>query len=132
VADYTTSRYEVTKLTKSIIKIHTLESSGLNLKDAKEITELIYKLIDGDKFAVLRSTADNFFSTDRVRALIASKQIAENRYVMAFVVRSQANKISAQFYLQFNKPVTITNIFDNEKTALKWLKEQEKIQFNKA
>ena len=130
MADYATSTYELTKLSESIIKIHSFEPRGINLKEAKEVTELIYKLIDGDKFAVLRSTSENFFSTDRVRALIASKQISENRYAMAFVVNSTANKISAEFYLQFNKPTTITKIFEDENKALEWLKEQEEIYFS--
>lgn len=131
MADYKTDRYEVTKLTKSIIKIHSLETSGLSLKDAKEVAKLIDELANGNKFAILRTTSNNFFSTDRVRSLVASKQFAKYRYAMAFVVHSSANKISAEFYIQFHKPVSLTKIFNDEKKALEWLKEQEEIQYGK-
>jgi hypothetical protein len=50
---------------------------------------------------------------------------------MAFVVKSAANRISAQFYIQFNKPLEATKIFNDEIKAFEWLIEQEKKQFQK-
>ena len=131
MADYKTDKYEVTKLSKSIIKIQTFEASGLKFNEAKKIATLISLLSEENKFAILRITTDNFFSTDRVRSLIASGQFAKNRYAMAFVVKSAANRISAQFYIQFNKPLEATKIFNDEIKAFEWLIEQEKKQFQK-
>lgn len=87
------------------------------------------KLSKGEKYSVLRYAVDSLYSSHKVRAMVASKHFTDSRYAVAFVIKSLANRLSAHFYIKFYKPATPFRIFNDEATALEWLKGQEKLQY---
>lgn len=131
MADYSNKKFEITKLTKSIIKVKTFEGIELQLKDGKEMHRVIVELAEGEKYAVLMDTLKYFSSSHKVRAMLASKQLTDIRYATAFVMQSLANRLMGHLFIEFHKPATPTKIFDDEASAFEWLKEQEKMQYRK-
>lgn len=90
------------------------------LEDAKIIVEKIRVLSLGKKLGlVVIYAADNLFSAE------ARSFVAKHTYTKAdaLVGTSLALRIIGNFYLNINKPIRPTRLFNNQEAALKWLKE---------
>jgi hypothetical protein len=131
LADYSNNKFEITKLTKSILKLKTFKGIELLLKDVREMHRALMELSGGEKYAVLMDATNYFSSSHKVRTMIASKQLTDTRYATAFVIKSLANRLMAHLFIQFHKPATPSRIFDDEASAFKWLKEQEEMNITK-
>jgi hypothetical protein len=129
--DFSNNKFEITKLTKSIIKIKTFKGAELQLQDGKEMHRVMVELSKGEKFAVLMESTDYFSTSHKLRALIASKEFTATRYATAFVMKLLANRLMGTLFIKFHKPATPSKIFENEATAVEWLNEQGDIRFRK-
>lgn len=129
MADYTNNKFEITRLTKSIVKIKTFYDAKLKREDISEMRNVILKLTNGKKYAVLRFADNKFYTSDRIRTMISSNEFSDYRYAIAFVIKSTANRLSALYFIEHHKPVTLSKIFEDENKALEWLKEEEARQF---
>lgn len=131
MADFSNSKYEITKLTKSIIKFKTFNRIHLTLKDGIEIHQAMVEISQGKPYAVLMDASNYFSSTNKLRTLLASKEITGLRYATAAVIKLLSVKLMAQFFISFHKPATPSKIFDTEEEAFRWLQEQEEMYFRK-
>ena len=67
----------------------------------------------------------NEFSSTNLELMLALSKNANNPYSKAdaFVIKSLAQKILANFYLKINKPERPTKFFNKKEEALDWLKQ---------
>lgn len=67
----------------------------------------------------------NEFSSTNLELMLALSKNANNPYSKAdaFVIKSLAQKILANFYLRINKPERPTKFFNKKEEALDWLKQ---------
>jgi hypothetical protein len=126
MTNFSNSKFEIKVLSPQIFMLKPFEGIELNVDDVNEMREVYLRLSNGSKFAVLLDATNAFDTTDEARKLLASKEFAEKRVAAAFVTKSLANKIIGSFFIKFNKPVSPTKLFTDEKLALEWLKEQMK------
>lgn len=110
--------------TDGIVQINFGDNVELDLKEAVEINEAISEITDGKKALILNIGGKNTSATSTAREFSASPTGLKYTIADAFVVTNLAQKILANFYLSFNKPLVNTKIFDNIDKAIEWLKAQ--------
>ncbi len=112
----------VSLLDEGILHIHLKGGSEIELADAVLIVEAMGKLGGGKKYPVMID-AGEFTSVDKeVRIFSASPE--SNIYTLADAIAyvSLAQKLIANFYIQYNKPSVPTKAFPTKEEALEWLK----------
>ncbi len=97
--------------------------------DVKEILDMIAyaKEVMGDKrhYCVIDFGA-NVMSTTEAREVYASSgYIQKNRIADAFLVKSLAVRLVANFFIRVTKPKVKTRLFTDESLALNWLLQQK-------
>ena len=105
-----------------ILHIYLKAGSEIELADAGLIVEAMGKLSGGKKMPVLID-AGEFTSIDKeVRVFSASAE--SNIYTLADAIAyySLAQKLIADFYVKYNKPVVPTKVFAKKPEAIDWLK----------
>ncbi len=113
---------KVTLLDEGILHIHLKGGTEYELEDAVLVVEAMGKLGGGRKFPVLID-AGEFVSIDKeVRIFSASPE--SNIYTLADAIAyvSLAQKLIADFYIKYNKPVVPTKDFPSKEEAIEWLK----------
>ena len=105
-----------------IMKMYIREGYTVELDDLKEIVKTTAEIGGGKKYPNLIKGGIYTSISSEARAYSATPE--SNLYTVAdaFVIRSIAQKIIANFYLKFDKPVSPTRFFDTEKEAMKWLR----------
>ena len=89
----------------------------------KENLDCIRKLGNGKKLPVMDVTGKYTSASKDSREFVASaKYSIDCVSAEAFVIKSIAQRIMANFYLKVNKPKVPTAFFNDEKSAVKWLK----------
>lgn len=124
MADYSNSKLEITKLTDRIYKLKPFEGIELDIDDVKEMRRVYLEFSGGEKFAILLDAGLEFSTTPAARELIASKEYTVLRVATALVTTSLANRLVGNFFIRVNKPASPTRMFNDEKDAFEWLKEQ--------
>ncbi|MHB8259726.1 MAG: DUF7793 family protein [Bacteroidia bacterium] len=112
----------VTLRDDGIMHIHIKEGNEMMLADAIQVVETIGKLGNKQKFPILIDCGE-FATVDKeVRVFWASKDA--NIYTLADAVayHSLAHKLLVNFYMNHNKPETLTKVFPNNEDAIDWLK----------
>ena len=91
-------------------------------QDVNDVLTAVGEIGNGRAFANL-VTINDYVEIDK-EAKILSASEGGNRYTIAdaFVLKSMPLKLLGNFYLQINKPVRPTRLFNDETSALKWLK----------
>lgn len=119
-------KIELEKATVSIendiIHIHLKSGQEIELSDAVFIVEAMGKLGDGKKYPILID-AGEFSSIDK-EARIFSATAESNLYTLADAIAycNIAQKLLANFYVKYNKPLVPTRVFANKAEAVDWLK----------
>jgi hypothetical protein len=97
--------------------------------DVKEIREMISytKEVMGDKrHYCIVDFGSNVMSTNEARAVYAdSEYIQKFRIADAFLVKSLAVRLVANFFIQVTRPKVKTRLFTDEAIALNWLLQQK-------
>ena len=119
-------------LEDSIIKIDLLHHEEMDLDQIKEIFAAYLQLANGKPFSTLtdlrKSTGS---SSNEARQYAADNSNSPNKIADAIVFSSLAKKLMANFYIQFNKPKSLTRTFTSVEAALKWLRKVKKDRPNK-
>ena len=110
--------------TDRIVQVTFGDNVEMDLKESVEVIAAIGEITDGKKALVLNIGGKNTSASSAAREFSAS--IGGLRYTIAdaFVVTNLAQKILANFYISFNKPLVPTKVFDNIDKATEWLKNQ--------
>ncbi len=122
---FSTDKFEIRTISNSILRIEFLKGADIDLADAELVNEQFIEMSEGLNYYILLDAKNQFTTTPESRAFVASK--SSGRMAFAIVTNSIANKLVANFFIQFNKPNTPTKVFTNETIALEWLKEQKKL-----
>ena len=113
---------KVSMLDEGILHIHLKGGAEFELEDAVLVVEAMGKLGGGKKLPVLID-AGEFVSIDKeVRIFSASPE--SNIYTLADAIAyvSLAQKLIADFYIKYYKPVVPTKDFPSKEDAIEWLK----------
>lgn len=115
------NKFEITVIGDIIFRIKFTDGADINLSDAEKINEHLLQLAKGRKYCVLLDAQNQFTTSPESREYVGKKP---DRIAFAIVSKSIANMLVGNFFIQFNKPVTATKLFSDEKSALKWLQEE--------
>ena len=96
----------------------------LDAKSAAGIVNAIGELTEGKKALILNIAGKQTSANPDARQFSASAE--GNRFTIAdaFVVNGLAQKLIANFYINFHKPIVTTKIFNDVNLATEWLKNQ--------
>jgi len=119
-------RYELRKTVfrfreDGIVEIIFKKNQTIDLDDFYEGIELIRKVGNGKPFLYLYNPEENSDITPELRKFASSAKANKYTIADAIVVNRLSQKILANFYLKFHKPVKPTAVFFNKKEAIKWL-----------
>lgn len=97
--------------------------------DVKEIQDMIAyaKEVMGEKrhYCVVDFGSSVMSTTEAREVYAASDYIQKNRIADAFLVKSLALRLVANFFIQVTKPKVKTRLFTDESLALTWLLQQK-------
>ena len=113
---------EVTLFAKGLILIKLREDHEIDLEDVKEFVEVSLTLTNGDAFAVI---LDGGLTIDVSEEAMNYAARYENKKWLAFaiIVRSIAERLFANYYLKFKRPIRHTKVFTTPNGAEEWLKQ---------
>lgn len=98
--------------------------AGIDAEDVLEIKEMNKEIAEGKRYAVLFDTGEYTSFTKEARELASSKEFVGDTIAKALLVRSLGHRIVANFYININKPVMTTKVFEDRDKAINWLNEQ--------
>jgi hypothetical protein len=95
----------------------------LNVAEAKQIDSVILEVIGSDYFSLIVDFQDSFGSLSREAQQFFAKEAPSISQIQAsaIIVNNLPIRILVKFYLNFFKPVYITQIFGDIQTAKKWI-----------
>jgi hypothetical protein len=105
-----------------IMYMYMREGYTVEVEDLKELVKITGELGGGKKYPNLIKGGIYTSISSEARAYSATTESNLFTLADAFVIRSMAQKLLANFYLKFDKPVSPTRFFDAEKEAIAWLK----------
>lgn len=106
----------------NILFVRIKEDADISEEQVKEQYSARDQLVGADKFFVLVDARALHNTTRDAREYIA-KASQPNRIAMAIVTKHLATRIVANFYMNFNKPLTPTKMFNTEEEGMKWLRQ---------
>ncbi|PCJ84919.1 MAG: hypothetical protein COA57_08350 [Flavobacteriales bacterium] len=109
-----------------IICVQVKDNAEVELEDSIQTFEVVKKLAGEGKKPVLVLTGIGGTITPEVREFSSSERASEPTLAEAIVVKSLAHRIIVNFIINFNKPARPIKLFNDEKEAVKWLKEMER------
>lgn len=115
------SKYELTSLGNSIIRIKVFPGVELEKEDAVEMRKGLLLVSSGKKYAVLLDATETFSTSNEARTLIASKEYSFDRIATVMLIGTLANRLVANFFIKVNKPHSPTKIFSLEAAGVAWL-----------
>jgi len=99
------------------------DGTEMDIEKAKEHAEACYKMCNGNptrmiidargKYAIITPEAKDY--------LAHNEEIIKIRKAHAILVDSVANRLLANFYFKFNKPLGPGKVFNSKQSALLWL-----------
>lgn len=126
--EITTNTIRLRMLSNGIIHYTYLPDAEVDevehLQNHKALLELVNEkakypaLLDGDDFAVV---------TPEGRKLVRELEPYIPVSARAMVIKQLGQRMLANFYIKFHKPIIPTKIFNDHQEALKWLNEYQKL-----
>lgn len=104
-----------------VVYIALKEDADLDKEKIEEMIELREQLQDYKPMLVLADIRKIWQATKQARQTAASKRMTKLNIAMAILTSTLASRMLANFFIQFNKPVTPTRMFTSKEKALKWL-----------
>ena len=113
---------EVILYCKGLVLVKLIHDHEIELKDVKEHVEAAVTLTKGSEFVAI---LDGGLTLDVAEEAMTYVAKHENKKWLAFaiVVRSISERLFANYYLRFKRPVRPTKVFTSPKAAEEWLKQ---------
>ena len=109
-----------------IMHVHIKSGAEMELNDAIKVVEAMGKLGNKKKFPVLIDCGE-FASVDKeARTFSASKEANIYTSADAVAYHTFAHKLLADFYMNHNRPEIPTKVFQDNESAIAWLKTRKK------
>jgi hypothetical protein len=97
------------------------ETEEFSVEDLKKLVNAQDEL-GGEKLPVLVLCAEHASTNSELLTTISKNKNNPYSKADAFVIKSMAQKILANFYIKINKPERPTKFFNNKDEAINWLK----------
>ncbi len=109
------------------IDLDSSEKDIMDVQDARNICEAIYKVCDGKPHKIITDTSavSGHVGIGAREEIRDNKKMRAVRQAEAFVVKSLSTTLIANFYVKFNKPPNPTRVFSEMESAKKWLRSLE-------
>jgi len=107
-----------------ILQINIKSDNEFTIFDFNELMDAAKEVGKGQKFLNLVIVGSNTLPDNESRIASCSESGSVYKMADAFVIKSLAQTLIANFYMKINKPFVPTKFFKNEQDALIWLKEQ--------
>ena len=111
-------------LAPGIIRLVLKPNFNIEPSDLKEMHQAHLKLSNHSPFGILLITTEFAMPSPESRALLASEEFIKTHKASAYITKSISSKIIGNFFIQFNKPITPTKLFNKEEFGLIWLKKE--------
>ena len=117
---------EVILYSEQLVLVKLIQDNTITLDDVKEQIDAAVKLSDGKDFAAVLDGGLTLDVSDAAMTY-AARFKNENWKAFAIIVRSISERLFANYYLMFKKPVRPTKVFTTPAGAEKWLKQFVKV-----
>lgn len=97
------------------------ETEEFSVEDLKKLVNA-QKELGGEKLPVLVLCSEHASTNSDLLISISKNENNPYSKADAFVIKSMAQKILANFYIKINKPERPTKFFNNKEEAINWLK----------
>lgn len=104
-----------------IIKLSVVEGIEMEVEDAKQMIAGAMKIANGKDYVILFDANKSGTISHEAREEFAR---SKKRKAVAIVTNSLANKLLGNFFINFHKPTSASRIFNDEKSALEWLRSE--------
>lgn len=91
-------------------------------EDVHELNALCLKMANNSHFALLVLPGEFNNASPEAREAGSKTDFKGKRIAVAVVAKSLSIKLTGNFYLNFNKPLTPTKLFKTRDAAIKWLR----------
>ena len=120
-----TNAAEISMCSDGIMRVMFKKNREIDSSVLKDLIENYNKLVEEKKYPYIYYTEDNSvtFSHD-AREYFKQNEQSFPKICDAFVMKSLAHKLIANFYLKFNKPVYPSKVFSNMADAETWCLQQ--------
>jgi hypothetical protein len=120
-----TDALEISMCSDDIMRVMFKKNTEIEPPIFKEMFEKFNVMIEGKKYPYIYFVEDSsVIFTNEGREYSKQNELAFPKICNAFVVKSLAHKLIANFYLKFNKPVYPSKVFNNMADAEAWCLEQ--------
>ena len=102
--------------------VKPLEDSEFDVANISILMEKCIELANGKRFCMLVDANKNVKSSTEGREWAAKAGYNSHIVARAIITNSLAMRMTANFFIRFNKPVVETRLFTSEKEAKEWLR----------
>lgn len=118
---------EVILYCKGVVLVKLLGDHEIGLYDVKEHIHAAETLTKGSAFVAILDGGLTLDISDKAMTCSA-KYANKNWLAFAVIVRSISERLFANYYLKFKRPIRPTRVFTTPKGAEKWLKQYIKFE----
>ena len=118
---------EVVLLSPQIVLVRLKNDHEITLEDVKEQIDASLKITNGEKFVAVLDGGLTLDVSDEAMTY-AARYKDERWLAFAIIVRSISERLFANYYLMFKKPVRPTKAFNTPNGAEKWISEYVKVE----
>ncbi|HAA00756.1 MAG TPA: hypothetical protein DEP18_01545 [Flavobacteriales bacterium] len=120
------------RIEKGIVENYVLEDMHIEPEDLDLCKSDNLALMGDELYTVLVVSGSGSTISAEARKKVASPEYRMNTVAKAFLVENLAHRIIGNFYMTFNKPAIPTRLFTDREKALEWLRQELKINTEKA
>lgn len=114
-------KFSLKELEPGIIKLSVIEGIELEQEDAKQMIAEAVRMAKDKEYVILFDARNEGTISYEAREEFAR---SKKRKAVAIVTNSLANRLIGNFFINFHKPVSSSRIFNDEKSALEWLRSE--------
>lgn len=119
-----TNSSRISKIDDDIIRIEFKPNHLITEEDFEENYKAYFKLMDREKFFLLSIANEGSSVAPEVRKKFSTPERSSFKLAEAFVIRTLAHRLVAGFVTKIQPPSHNLKFFENEREALKWLRQQ--------
>jgi hypothetical protein len=122
----------ISMLDEDTLRVEFKPDAFVDVEEFQENLRAYKKLITTERVFMLTVANPGAETSVEVRNLFSSPERSSFKYAEALVISSLAQKLMANFVIKVQKPHHPLRFFNDEKDALKWLKEQKEKELAKS
>lgn len=121
---------DVILCSKGFVLIKLVDDNEIGLADVEDMIAASLQLTEGGDYVAMLDGGLTMDISEEAMRYAAKYQSAQWK-AFAIVVRTFSERILANYYLKFKKPIRATQVFTNPKRAIEWLGEYHKFEHPK-